>query len=137
MLFFSSKPAKDYTLDCYLVVEYYKISEHCLMPMEGMGQWPTDSRKLQPLAYVRISGRPRKERRREQGEAKKATKDSRIGTKIKCSSCHKEGHNTRSCQPKSGAQRRIYEAGKEAGSICFLSSTHMLCCILIHCVVRC
>ena len=49
VLFFSSKPAKDYTLDCYLVVEYYKISEHCLMPMEGMGQWPTDSRKLQNL----------------------------------------------------------------------------------------
>ncbi|CAO2148647.1 unnamed protein product [Urochloa humidicola] len=112
-LFLSSKPTEDYIADCYSVVEYNKIYDHCLMPMEGMDQWPMDHRKTQPPAYVKMPGRPRKERRRELGEVKKATKVSRIGTKIKCRKCHKEGHNSRGCGRKSNAKRRIFEAAKE------------------------
>lgn len=52
------------------------------MPMEGMDQWPsTEHPKPQPPAYVKMPGRPRKERRREPGEARKATKLSRGGKK--------------------------------------------------------
>lgn len=80
-LFLSSRPAENYIADCYSVVEYNKIYDHCMMPMEGMDQRPIDQRKPQPPAYVKMPGRPRKERRRELGEAKKATKVSRIGTK--------------------------------------------------------
>lgn len=109
----SPKPAEEYIADCCSVEEYNKIYDHCLMPMEGIDQWPIDPRKPQPPAYVKMPGRPRKERRRELGEAKKATKVSRIGTKIKCSKCKSTGHNSRTCGPRSNAKRRIFEAGKE------------------------
>ena len=115
-LFMSSKPAEEYIADCYSIEEYNKIYDHCLMPMEGMDQWPTDPRKPQPPAYVKMPGRSRKERRRELGEAKKATKVSRIGTKIKCSKCKSTSHNSRTYGPKSNAKRRIFEAGKEAST---------------------
>lgn len=90
-----------------------------MLPMEGVDQWPEDNRKPQPPAYVKMPGRPRKERRREPGEPKKATKVSRIGTKVTCKKCHKDGHNTRTCGRKSNAKRRIYEAGKEASFLIF------------------
>jgi hypothetical protein len=77
---------------------YNNIYDHCMMPMEGMEQWPpTDHAKPQPLGYVKMSGRPRKERRREQGEVKKGIKMFKVGIKSKCSSCRIEGHNTRTC----------------------------------------
>lgn len=118
--FLSSKSAEDFIADCYSVVEYNKIYDHCMMPMEGIDQWPEDQRKPQPPAYVKMPARPRKERRREHGEAKKTTKVSKIGTKIKCTKCQKEGHNTRTCERRSNAKRRIYEAAKEASVLIFL-----------------
>ena len=74
-------------------------------------------KKAKTSNLCKDASRPRKERRGEHGEAKKGTKVSKIGTKIKCSKCHQEGHNSRTCRPKSNAKRRIFEAGKEA-SIC-------------------
>jgi hypothetical protein len=121
-LVMSSKPAEEYIADCYSVEEYKKIYDHCLMPMEGMDQWPTDHRKPQPPAYVKMPGRPRKERRRELGEAKKTTKVSRIGTKIRCSKCKSTRHNSRTCGPKSNAKRRIFEVGKEASTYYFVQA---------------
>jgi hypothetical protein len=57
--------------------------------------------------------RPRKERRREPGESKKATKVSRAGSVVTCSKCKKTGHNSRTCGSKSKAKRKIMEKGKE------------------------
>lgn len=86
------------------------------MPMEGMQQWaPTDHPKPLPLGYVKMPGRPRKERRREEGEVRKGTKLSRVDSKSKCSRCHKTGHNTRTCSanPKGNNMKRTLERAKE------------------------
>ena len=129
--FYIYKSAEECLAQCYSVVVYNKIYDHCMMPMNGVDLWPEDIRRPKPPTYVKMPGRPRKERRREHGEAKKATKVSKIGTKIKCSKCHQEGHNSRTCGPKSNAKRRIFEAGKEA-SICDAEKNFFRTC-LFHC----
>ncbi|WVZ54245.1 hypothetical protein U9M48_005070 [Paspalum notatum var. saurae] len=96
-LFLSSKAPEDYIADCYSVDHYNSIYDHCMLPMEGIHQWPLDQRKPKPPAYVKMPGRPKKERRREVGELKKAKKLSKVGMKVTCSKCHKTGHNSRTC----------------------------------------
>jgi hypothetical protein len=49
-----------------------------------------DPRKPKPPAYVKMPGRPRKERRREQGEPAKTKKLSKVGIKVTCSNCKKQ-----------------------------------------------
>ena len=86
--FYISKPAEECLAQCYSVEVYNKIYDHCMMPMNGINLWPEDTRRPKPPAYAKMPGRPRKERRREHGEAKKVTKVSKIRTRIKCSKCH-------------------------------------------------
>ncbi|KAL6654545.1 hypothetical protein ACP70R_008010 [Stipagrostis hirtigluma subsp. patula] len=115
-LFVSSKPPEDYIADCYSVDLYNKIYDHCMMPMEGMQQWaPTDHPKPGPPAYVKMPGRPRKERRREPGETKKGTKLSKVGTITKCSRCKGTNHNVRTCKMNRTGDRlrSVMEKGKE------------------------
>ncbi|KAL6648600.1 hypothetical protein ACP70R_012824 [Stipagrostis hirtigluma subsp. patula] len=52
-----------------------------------------------PLApkYVKMPGRPRKERRREPHEKPKTTRLSRRGTVIRCRKCKQTGHNSTTC----------------------------------------
>ena len=84
--------------------------------MEEIQQWPRDPHKPKPPAYVKMLGRLRKQRRREPGEAKKATKVTRVGLRGDFSKCHR--HNSRTCGPKSKSKRRnIMEKGKEASNI--------------------
>ena len=52
-----------------------------MVPMEGMQQCSRDPRNPKPLAYVKMPGGPRKQRRKELGEAKMATKVTRVGTR--------------------------------------------------------
>jgi hypothetical protein len=75
-----------------------------------------DQRKPKPPAYVKMPGRPRKERRREQGESTKAKKLSKVRIKVTCSKCHKTGHNSRTCGKSKSKKRSIMEKGKEASS---------------------
>lgn len=93
------------------------------MPMEGMDQWPsTEHTKPQPPAYVKMPGRPRKERRREPGEARKATKLPRGGKKSNCGGCHQPGHNVRTCPAATSGStkmKRVMEKGKEASIVMY------------------
>ena len=100
-----------------------------MLPMEGMGQWPTDPRQPQPPAYVKMPWRPREERR-EPGESKKATKVSRAGSVVTCSKCKKTGHNTRTCGPKTKAKKRIMEKGKEASN--FIVWVQFMYAFIVH-----
>jgi len=52
-----------------------------MVPMDGMQQCSRDPRNPKPLAYVKMPGGPRKQRRKEPGEAKMATKVTRVGTR--------------------------------------------------------
>jgi hypothetical protein len=63
-----------------------------------------------PLAYVKMPGRSKTERRREPGEAPKGTKLSRAGIKMKCRLCQKDTHNSRRCplNPEAGKKRNAH-----------------------------
>ena len=106
-----SRKLDDYIAPCFSITEYRKIYEHCLQPVEGQERWPvSDMPRPHPPAYVRIPGRPKTQRTREQGEARKGTKMSRKGIKIKCSLCHKTTHNARKCSlnPEAGKKKNAY-----------------------------
>ena len=52
-----------------------------MVPMDGMQQCSRDPSNPKPLAYVKMLGGPRKQRRKEPGEAKMATKVTKVGTR--------------------------------------------------------
>jgi hypothetical protein len=63
--------------------------------------------KPEPPAYVKMPGRPKTERRREQGEEPKGTKLSKVGTKMSCRLCGKSDHNARRCPKNPEALNKI------------------------------
>jgi len=84
--------------DCYSIEHFKKTYAHCLEPVEGMQHWPaSDNPKPIAPGYVKLPGRPKKERRKERHEKPKATKLSKVGTVSKCSWCKCTTHNKRTC----------------------------------------
>jgi hypothetical protein len=67
---------EDYIDKCYSIIEFKKIYEHCLQPVEGQENWPVSPNpRPQAPGYVRMHGRPKKnDRRREEGEKPKCKK---------------------------------------------------------------
>jgi hypothetical protein len=107
----SSQQLDDYIAPCFTKAAYMKTYQHVLQPVEGAANWPISDmpRPLAP-AYVKMPGRPKIQRRREQGEEPKGTKLSRVGIKMRCSCCGKTGHNSRKC-PKNreaGSKKNAY-----------------------------
>lgn len=78
--------------------------EHCLEPVEGIHSWPV-SKRPKPAApsYVKMPGRPKKERRREPHEKPKATRVSKVGTIIMCRRCKGIGHNKTTCAKRNAS----------------------------------
>jgi hypothetical protein len=68
-----------------------------------MHSWPISERE-KPLAppYVKMPGRPKKERKRESTEKPKPNRISRVGTVIRCTRCKGVGHNRTSCAKRNG-----------------------------------
>jgi hypothetical protein len=99
-IYFASGPLEDFIAKCYFVEEYNKTYDHCLQPVEGMPFWPiSDREKTLPPKYVRIPRRPKKERKRQDGEKKKPPqgKLTKKGTVIRCRVCKGIGHNRTTC----------------------------------------
>lgn len=93
-IYFRTNTMDDYVAGCYSVHAFRSTYNHCLMPVEGMSNWPLSKMPvLKAPAYVRMLGRPRKERRREPTEKPKGTRMSRTGTVIRCKKCKQVGHN--------------------------------------------
>ncbi|CAO2166141.1 unnamed protein product, partial [Urochloa humidicola] len=93
----------EYIASCYSVEAFSKTYSHCLMPIEGMQGWPQSDREpMQPPGYIKMPGRPKKERRREPNEKPKAAKVSRVGTVIRCRKCKQIGHNRSTCERRNG-----------------------------------
>ena len=85
-----------------LVHEYFTVSmwkkayEAVIYPFPDVDLTPPNERdKYYPPELKRRAGRPRKQRRREEGEV--GSSSSRAKT-VKCGTCGKEGHNKRGCQ---------------------------------------
>ncbi|XP_060196681.1 uncharacterized protein LOC132626000 [Lycium barbarum] len=92
----------DYVHDCYNVETYRRIYENSVLPMNGPQMWPKSS-KVPPLPPRVIKdnkrGRKQKVRRKEQDEVGASrTKMKRKQKSLDCSTCHKPGHNTRTCK---------------------------------------
>jgi hypothetical protein len=80
-----SRQLDEFIAPCFSIAEYRKTYQHCLQPVQGRDNWPiSDMPRPLSLAYVKIPGRPKTERRREPGEAPKGTHLSRLDVKIKC-----------------------------------------------------
>lgn len=74
------------------------------MPLEGMTSWPESDRPpLKAPGYVRMPGRPKKERRREPTEQPKGVRMSKVGTVIRCGKCKGIGHNRSTCERLQGS----------------------------------
>ena len=95
-----------YIAECYSIAAYKKIYSHVLEPLEGQSNWAVaDHVRPQAPGYIKMPARPRKERKREEGEAPKGIKMSKVGGQITCSSCNRTGHNMKSCTNNAAATK--------------------------------
>lgn len=97
-IYYRTNKLDDYMATCFIVDEFMKTYDHFLKPVEGMQNWPTsEMAKPLPPKFLKMPGRPKKERRREPHEKPKGKKLSKRGTVIRCSKCKQTGHNRSSC----------------------------------------
>ncbi|WVZ99349.1 LOW QUALITY PROTEIN: hypothetical protein U9M48_044670 [Paspalum notatum var. saurae] len=106
-IFFKTNSLAEYIAPCYSVAEFKKTYSYCLQPLEGMTSWPISDRPpLSAPGYVRMPGRPKKERKREPTEKPKGTKVSRVGTVLRCRKCKQIGHNRSTCDKRNAPTGR-------------------------------
>ncbi|KAH7844045.1 hypothetical protein Vadar_023666 [Vaccinium darrowii] len=91
---------EDYVSDWYSKKTFLTSYKHILHPMNGQDMWEKSGKPpIQPPEFKRQTGRPRKSRRREADESRKNPfKLSRVGVKMTCKKCGKQGHNKRTCK---------------------------------------
>jgi hypothetical protein len=83
---------------CYTIEKYKKSYEPIIYPMPSMEQWAqTQYDSVDPPLERCHPGRPKRMRRRDPTEPTNPYRFSKVGTNIKCSSCKKLGHNSRTC----------------------------------------
>ncbi|CAN1137101.1 hypothetical protein LINPERPRIM_LOCUS21255 [Linum perenne] len=92
-----------YICDYYSVQRYWDTYDNVMTPMDGHTLWPPSQYDpvLPPLVR-KMPGRPKKKRvytndylmKRDKNDP---TKMSKVGRVMTCTSCHKEGHNKRTC----------------------------------------
>ncbi|KAK4363512.1 hypothetical protein RND71_018753 [Anisodus tanguticus] len=82
-----------YRKDTYLQA-YSNFIQH----VPSMNMWPESSNsKIEPLEVKKISGRPRRCRKKEIGEVRRVEKLTKRGIAMTCSGCKSSTHNIRSC----------------------------------------
>ncbi|KAH6762433.1 hypothetical protein C2S52_019866 [Perilla frutescens var. hirtella] len=116
-------------------------NNHALTPSSGPDDWEyVHGPPILPPEYVKLPGRPKKNRRKDPTEELKSgrKKWTKAGVKMSCHKCGQFGHNTRTCKeevptitlkpkgkrgrPKKGVQssmRQTYIHGNGAGNIYF------------------
>ncbi|CAK8568045.1 unnamed protein product [Lathyrus sativus] len=90
----------DFVPDCYKKEQYVACYAHVIYPLNGEALWTkTGVVDLQPPPIKRQAERPKKKRNR---EAREMVRDEAHIKKakhgIKCSRCHKDGHNKVTCK---------------------------------------
>jgi hypothetical protein len=100
-MFHQGKEPEDF-ISLYYTKEMHQMTySHVLKPLVGAHDWPrTGYDAPDPPLRKKMSGRPKKHQRREQGvtvSKSSTTKALKLGTVIKCKLCHQEGHNRSTC----------------------------------------
>nr|XP_009804437.1 PREDICTED: uncharacterized protein LOC104249660 [Nicotiana sylvestris] len=98
-IFFKRFEPADYVTHWYKKETYLKDFSCYIQPVTNMEMWPsTQNPTVEPPVITKISGRPKKNRKRAQDEPKKKFgKISRKGTPMTCSNCKTVGHNKKGC----------------------------------------
>ncbi|XP_056169688.1 uncharacterized protein LOC130138739 [Syzygium oleosum] len=119
----------DYVADCFKKAMYERRYQFALPTLNGKKMWPeTSEEPLLPPPFRKLSGRPKKDRTRPNGEKKKdekrkgirkprvtntdPTKISKSGITMKCSNCHGIGHNKTTCPQPPAPPSEINLTGK-------------------------
>jgi hypothetical protein len=143
-IYYAGRCLEDFVARCYFVEEYNKIYAHYLQHVEGRAFWPVSNReKPLPPKYVRMPGRLKKERKRQDGEKKKPTRGrlSKKGTVIRCKVCKGTGHNRTTCsrrigsRDQSGGASQLTRASGGASShleVVVVHHSHQVLLLLIH-----
>ncbi|KAL3725982.1 hypothetical protein ACJRO7_030946 [Eucalyptus globulus] len=118
----------DFVADCFKKTVYEGCYQFALPTLNGKKMWPATSEEpLLPPPFRKLPGRPKKDRKRSNGEKKKDEKSKRVrkprvtntdptkisksGITMKCSNCHGTGHNKATC-PQPSAPIQIKLPGK-------------------------
>ncbi|XP_056175387.1 uncharacterized protein LOC115675634 isoform X3 [Syzygium oleosum] len=118
----------DYVAESFKKDAYKRCYQFALPTLNGRKMWPkTSEEPLLPPPFRKLPGRPKKDRKRPNGETKKDEKSKRIrkprvtntdptkisksGITMKCSNCHGIGHNKTTC-PQPSAPLEIKLTGK-------------------------
>ncbi|XP_056163782.1 uncharacterized protein LOC130137075 [Syzygium oleosum] len=98
---------EDYLHDWYKKSSYLNSYQFMMQPIRSSKFWePTNHEGPLPLPLKKQIGRPKKNRRIQEGEAS-SQRMSKTRVKIKCSYCHKEGHNKKGCQLKRQREQEV------------------------------
>ncbi|XP_074373472.1 uncharacterized protein LOC141713798 [Apium graveolens] len=98
-IFSMNERAEEKVDACYKKELYIEAYSQLLKPMKGSLYWPkTEFPDILPSKARRMPGRPKKYRRREQGEDGACTKLSKKGVLMRCSQCMVAGHNKITCK---------------------------------------
>ncbi|XVF67747.1 hypothetical protein PTKIN_Ptkin10aG0147000 [Pterospermum kingtungense] len=89
----------------YHPTTYYKAYQYALQPINGSHEWKrSELEPIQPPAARKARGRPKKARRKSNGEpTNKVGHISRVGNINTCSLCGLQGHNKRCCPQRASS----------------------------------
>ncbi|XP_060191985.1 uncharacterized protein LOC132621661 [Lycium barbarum] len=77
---------------------YLRAYSHFIQPVPSMIMWPDSTNpKIEPPEVKKMPGRPRRCRRKEIGEVRRAGKLTKRGIAMTCPGCKSSTHNIRSC----------------------------------------
>ncbi|KAF7841623.1 Sporozoite surface protein 2 [Senna tora] len=117
-IYFMRRNPEDLIPDCFRKEQYVECYRHIIHPTNGKNMWPsTEYADVLPPDYRRLTGRPKKRRRKDTFEkdddankrkqARRQNKDipdehlpdevTKTGQPQKCTLCGKNGHNRRKC----------------------------------------
>lgn len=114
-MFSMNEKPEDKVDPCFNKRFYIEAYSHLLRPMKGSLYWPkTGFPDILPPKARRMPGRPKKHRRREQGEEGAGSKLSKKGVLMKCSQCLVVGHNKATCKATAEEIAEIQNAIAEA-----------------------
>ncbi len=93
---------EEYVDECYTVDTHKLIYGNLIHPIRSADQWEDMGHNpIKPPNHVVVKrGRPKKKRRREQGEPECTNKMRKTGMLVHCSICKQPGHNKTTCKGK-------------------------------------